>query len=160
MLHFKGAIGADDDRKVAEQMALGIDIKRDLSEIGRVAQVIEDLGETGNWPKEWIFNSNLALDELITNVVNYGDDNPAEEFGISLTLNQTDDTLTIVLEDDGEPFDPFSEAAAPDIDAALEDRPIGGLGIHFVKSLTDEVFYERRDERNRVTLIFKKPDSD
>jgi anti-sigma regulatory factor (Ser/Thr protein kinase) len=59
--------------------------------------------------------------------------------------------LTVTLIDDGPPFDPFSEAA-PDVTLSVEDRVIGGLGIHLVRKLMDEVSYERRDGQNVVVL--------
>ena len=53
---------------------------------------------------------------------------------------------------DGPPFDPFRQAA-PDTTLSVADRPIGGLGIHLVRELMDEVSYERRDARNVVILV-------
>ena len=68
-------------------------------------------------------------------------------------LTEQDGALTVVLEDDGIAFNPFSEAAMPDLEASVEERRIGGLGVYFVKSLMDEASYERRGEWNRITLI-------
>ena len=92
----------------------------------------------------------LALEELLMNVVEhaYGDDKGRS---ILLALAWHDDTLTVVVEDSGRPFDPTA-APPPDLDAALEDRPIGGLGIHLARSVVDEMRYERKDGINRVTL--------
>ena len=59
--------------------------------------------------------------------------------------------LRITVTDDGIPFNPL-EVAKPDTSLPLEDREIGGLGIHFVLSMVDELTYERTDHRNIVTL--------
>lgn len=136
--------------------ALSLVLKNDLSELARIAEAIEAHGEGREWPMKWILNVNLSLDELITNVVSYGYEDSGEH-EIRVTLTERDGTLEVVLEDDGAAFDPLSEAPEPDLGASVEERRIGGLGVHFVKSLMDEVSYERRGGRNRLTLIQRSP---
>ena len=63
----------------------------------------------------------------------------------------------MVLEDDGITFDPFTATPEPDLEAGVNERRIGGLGVYFVQSLMDEVAYERRDNHNRITLIQRNP---
>lgn len=60
--------------------------------------------------------------------------------------------LTVTLTDDGAPFDPLAQAA-PDTDLPVEARAIGGLGIHLVRKMMDEVTYQRRGDRNVVVLV-------
>ena len=136
---------------------LTLTLKNDLSELARSAEAIEAHGESHGWPMKWIMNLNLSLDELITNVISYGY-RDGEEHEIRVTLTEEEGSLSVVLEDDGVAFDPFSEAPEPDIDAGVEERRIGGLGVYFVKSLMDEVAYERRDGCNRLTLIQRSPE--
>ena len=132
-------------------------LKNDLSELARIAEEVESHGESRSWPAKWIMNLNLSLDELITNTVSYGyQDTDAHE--IRITLNERSGSLVVVMEDDGVAFDPFTAASAPDLEADVEERPIGGLGIHFVKTLMDEVAYERVDGCNRITLIQRTPE--
>ena len=126
-------------------------LKNDLSELARVAEAIETHGEAHGWPMKWITNANLSLDELITNIVSYGYED-TDDHEIRVTLAEQEKSLVIVLEDDGAAFDPFSETPDPDLDATVEERRIGGLGVYFVKTLMDEVMYERRDGWNRITL--------
>ena len=133
---------------------LTLTLKNDLSELARCAEAIEAHGESRDWPMKWIMNVNLSLDELITNVVSYGYRDSGEH-EIRATLTEREGSLVVVLEDDGREFDPFSEVPEPDLEAGVEERGIGGLGVHFVKSLMDEVAYERRDGCNRVTLILR-----
>jgi len=93
----------------------------------------------------------LAIEELVTNCIKYGyDDADAHTIDIELSVDAS--KLTMVVADDGHPFDPLA-ATPPDLSLAIEDRPIGGLGIHMLRELTDEMTYERRDGANRVTLI-------
>ena len=136
---------------------LTLTLKNDLSELARSAEGIESHGTARGWPPKWITNVNLSLDELITNVVSYGY-RDREEHEILVTLTERGRSLEVVMEDDGIAFDPFSDAPEPDLGAGLEERRIGGLGVHFVKALMDEVAYERRDGRNRITLILRLPE--
>lgn len=132
-------------------------LKNDLSELARIAEEIESHGESNGWPEKWILNLNLSLDELITNTVSYSyQDTDAHE--IRVTLTERNGSLVVVVEDDGMAFDPFTAAPAPDLEAELEDRPIGGLGVYFVKTLMDEVAYERVDNCNRITLVQRTPE--
>lgn len=135
---------------------LNLVLKNDLSELTRLADAIETHGETRGWPMKWIMNAHLSLDELITNIISYGYAD-TDEHEICVTLTEQDGSLRIVLEDDAIEFNPFSDAPEPDLDASVEERRIGGLGVYFVKSLMDEVFYERRDDRNRITLTQQPP---
>ena len=131
---------------------LTLNVKNDLTELARVAEAIETHGEARGWPMKWIMNANLSLDELITNIVSYGYSD-TDEHEIRITLTEQEGSLVIVLEDDGAAFDPFSQSPEPDLDASVEDRRVGGLWVYFVKSLMDEVSYERRERWNRITLI-------
>jgi anti-sigma regulatory factor (Ser/Thr protein kinase) len=137
--------------------ALLLILKNDLSELARIAEKIESHGESRSWPAKWIMNLNLSLDELITNIVSYGYQD-TDEHEIRITLTERDESLAVVVEDDGMAFDPFTAVPVPDLEADVEERPIGGLGVYFVKTLMDEVAYERVDNSNRITLIQRTPE--
>ena len=132
-------------------------LKNDLSELARIAEEIESHGEACGWPTKWILNLNLSLDELITNTVSYGYQD-TDEHEIRVTLTERNGALVVVVEDDGMAFDPLTSAPVPDPEADMEERPIGGLGVYFVKTLMDEVAYERVDNCNRITLIQRTPE--
>lgn len=134
------------------QETLTLALRNDLAEIPRIADEITAFGEAHGWAPPWIANTNLALDELITNSINYGHLDDKDD-AIRITLSVDDGRLSIVLEDDGIPFNPFEEAPIPDLDAEIEDRPIGGLGVFFVKTLTSDSSYQRIDGKNCVTLV-------
>lgn len=132
-----------------------IKLKRDPSEIQRATQALEDFAKDQGLDGREIFQLSLCLDELLTNTMNYGypdrltqDDNC--DIGVSFGL--IGDRLLLVLEDDGQPFDPFQEADEPDLDADLDSRPIGGLGLHLVRTFMDVCRYIRIDDRNRLEL--------
>lgn len=95
----------------------------------------------------------LALEEIIVNIIKhaykaYGIDGDIE---INCWLDK-EKRLNIEITDSGTPFDIFS-AREPDIDADIDERQIGGLGIFFVKKLMDEVRYKRENDQNKLTLV-------
>ena len=63
--------------------------------------------------------------------------------------------LEVIYEDNGKPFNPLIEADSPDLNHSIEDRQIGGLGIHFIKSMTDQQNYQRINSLNQLTLVKK-----
>jgi anti-sigma regulatory factor (Ser/Thr protein kinase) len=63
-----------------------------------------------------------------------------------------EEDLTLVVEDDGRPFDPLRDAPCPDLDSPLELRREGGLGLHLVRHMADETVYERVGQANRVRM--------
>lgn len=93
----------------------------------------------------------LAVDELLTNVIQYGAVPPRWGL-IRVQVTLRDHLIEVHIEHDGVPFNPFVEAPAPDINLPLEQRPIGGLGVYLVKSLMTSTEYERVGARNHITL--------
>jgi len=91
----------------------------------------------------------LALDEAVSNVIRHGDASPD---GISIEVSATDGALTIDVLDDGSAFDPMT-LPTPDLVSALEDRKVGGLGIHFIRTLMDHSAYTRDDGRNHLRMV-------
>jgi len=96
----------------------------------------------------------LSLDELVTNIISYGY-NDDETHTIVVTLSNDEYTVTVRLEDDARPFNPIA-ADEVDVSTPLDQKPIGGLGIHLVKKLMDKIHYERVDNKNILTLNKKK----
>ena len=131
---------------------LSLRVETRLDELARIHGAIEELAESEDWPPDLLFQITLVLEELGTNIVNYGhDDGEAHEIEIELTSNPC--SLTIDITDDGRPFDPLTDTPAPDLDSALESRRVGGLGVHLVREMMDEAHYRREADRNRLTLV-------
>jgi anti-sigma regulatory factor (Ser/Thr protein kinase) len=132
--------------------SLEVVLENRLDEIRRLADDVDAFcREAGIAPKH-AFNLNLALDELITNVILYGyEDGGHHQIRVALSAN--DDELTAELVDDGKPFDPIAESPEPRLEAPLEERPIGGLGLHLVRTLMDDVRYRRDGAYNRMSLV-------
>jgi len=94
----------------------------------------------------------ILLEELLTNLMKYGYPDRAEPGQAEIVLALNGNRLEIEFIDDGCAFDPFAEPA-PNFDEPLETRQVGGLGLHILRSLTDEARYERRNEMNVIRLI-------
>jgi len=131
---------------------ISVELKNDLTEVGRMSQILDKFCVSNKLPPDTNFALNLSLEEILTNVIRYGyDDN--DEHIIQVRLNLYRGQVYIEVEDDGTPFNPM-EAEAPDIHKPLDERPIGGLGIHLVKNHVDSLRYVREGGRN--LLIMKK----
>src|SRR5438105_7599855 len=89
----------------------------------------------------WPFQ--VALDEVLSNVVRFGHGGDAPDHVIEVRLVLEQGVFTLSIVDDGPPFDPLA-APAPDVALPLDTRPVGGLGIHVIRKLMDAVAYERR----------------
>jgi serine/threonine-protein kinase RsbW len=122
----------------------------DRSEIRRLGELAERFGADERLSDDEVMAINLVLDEVVTNVIEYGYDD-AGRHEITVTLTVEGNVLTIRIEDDGRAFDPVA-APPPDLALPIEDRPIGGLGIHIVRSVMDAVEYQRRGDRNVLTM--------
>jgi anti-sigma regulatory factor (Ser/Thr protein kinase) len=134
---------------LSAKLCLKIETRADQLE--RLSSAIEALGEEDEWPPDLIFRVNLALEELGLNIINHGYADGCHEIEFKLTSEA--ESVTIEVTDDGKPFDPLQDAPTPDVTAPLEDRPVGGLGLHLVRTLMDEMRYRREGGRNHLTLV-------
>ena len=129
-----------------------IRIKNNLDEIAILANFVEELCSELALPAEVTMNINLALEEAVANVIMY--DYPwEEEHEILLKVSDTNEQLIFLLTDKGLSFDP-TQVAEVDLTLPIEERPIGGLGIFLIRSIMNEVTYQRLDNENQ--LIMKK----
>lgn len=120
------------------------------SELARVAGLLDRLGAEHHLAPEVLADMQVALDEVVTNITEYAYTDNAEH-KIHICFRVLDNVLEAVIEDDGAPFNPLA-IPAPDVSTPLRARRVGGVGIHFVRSLMDEVAYDRAGERNRLVL--------
>jgi sigma-B regulation protein RsbU (phosphoserine phosphatase) len=121
-----------------------------LEEIERVNQAFNDFAERYEIPVALRRKLNIVFDELLNNIITYAYEDDDEHI-IDLHIRLVGDRITATITDDGKPFNPF-EKERPDTSLSVDDRPIGGLGVHLVRSVMDRVSYERRGEKNVVIL--------
>jgi len=125
-------------------------LKSEISELNALFQNINSFGQVVGLSETSISEINICLDELFTNIVLYGFEDDLEHI-IMFNISFHGNALIVNITDDGIPFNPLEKKdseLAPDISKAK----IGGLGIHIVKKLMDDIFYERKQGKNRLTL--------
>lgn len=113
-------------------------------------QFIDEVCRTEGLDPDTCFDLKLATDEACTNIIQHGYAN-LNPGSIILTLLVDPGRVIIRLTDFGHPFEP-SDAPLPDINAALEDRPMGGFGLYFIYQTMDGVAYEITEDGNTLTL--------
>jgi len=126
--------------------------KNEISEIERLHGYFAQIGRDANIDEFLLDSLNLAVEEAVVNVINYA--YPEGEQGeVCIDASEDGKKITFVISDQGRPFDP-TKAEETDISLSAEEREIGGLGIHLVRSIMDEMHYLRsEDGKNILTLV-------
>ncbi len=109
--------------------------------------------QTSGFGSEIILDTQLAVEEAITNIINHGYKKTGGEIMVSFTISP--DRIEVHIMDAAPRFDPLS-VAEPDLDGDLENRRIGGLGIFLIRQLMDEVSYRYENGKNNLVLIKNK----
>lgn len=138
----------------AHTQQLNLTVKPDLSSASQTLEEVLDFLRKNDVDDIFADNIILILDELVTNCINYGQ-KPGVEPAIFLSLKLSLHEVEIQIRDNGIEFDP-SEVGNPDLETPIEERKIGGLGIHLVRSLSDSFSYKRDGEFNEITIIKKQ----
>ncbi len=123
-----------------------------IEEIRTVEAALEEFSEQQNFPSEALFQIQLSLEELFTNVVSYAHGD-GQEHEVEIIFSREDENVVVEIVDDGRPFDPLQDAPELDVESSLEDRGIGGAGIRLAKQLMTELRYQRENTRNHLTMI-------
>lgn len=127
-----------------------LDLPNDVQTIPQLAEFVDEVCATAGFDMATAMQMNLALEEAVVNVMSYA--YPEGKKGeVYIEASCDHDYLTFTIRDSGQPFDPTQKAAA-NTTLSLEERPVGGLGIHLVRQLMDKVSYEYTDGQNVLTL--------
>lgn len=126
-------------------------LHNDVRQIPQLAHFVETIAGEKKLDQSLTMSLNLALEEAVTNVILYAYPEGADGL-VDVEAILAPGKLTFIISDSGKAFDPTS-ASVPDLTASLDERPIGGLGIHLVRQLMDSVEYERREGKNILTMI-------
>jgi serine/threonine-protein kinase RsbW len=102
-------------------------------------------------PGDALFSFELALEELFVNATTHGAEAGGRAPKVFVAVSHGSETVEAVFEDDAPAFNPLTQAE-PILDAPLEERPIGGLGVYLVKNVMDTVDYEYVTGRNRISM--------
>ena len=133
-----------------ETKMLSFSLKSDKSELDTLCQKLKKFGKSLKLSKKCIMEINLALDELFTNIISYGFKDNLEHL-VKIQIMRENGTLTLCVEDDGIPFNPL-ETKEIELPCDIEGCKIGGIALHFVKKLMEQVCYERCEGKNKLTL--------
>jgi serine/threonine-protein kinase RsbW len=121
-----------------------------LENIDRLNRLVRKFGELHEIQSRALFSINLAMDEVVTNIVKHGLNGASEEV-VVVHIEVAGSELRSEVVDGGREFNPL-DAPAPDLDAPLEERELGGLGIHLVRTLMDRTEYRRDGGKNVLTM--------
>jgi serine/threonine-protein kinase RsbW len=134
---------------------LDLTIVNKVSELEKIAAVVDDLSDRWSLPPKTALQLNLVLEELVTNVMFHGHTDGLEhDIQIEFTRGEGN-TISVVVSDDAPEFNLVDQPDDARVDKSLDERKIGGLGIHFVKTVMDRVEYARRGGKNVVTVTKK-----
>jgi len=125
-------------------------IPGDLAQMARVSQQVAGFLEENSVPPKAAYAVQLALEELITNIINYAhDDCAVHDIGVRVALEAGH--AVVEIEDDGRPFDPVTVPDA-DVHGPIQDRSIGGLGLHLIRQMANGMDYSRTGGKNRLRV--------
>ncbi len=120
-------------------MRLSFDFPANTAVLGKIGELAADAGREAGFSDVEIGDSQLAIDEACTNTIIHGLKKDPDRI-FRLVRQWESDNIEILIHESGEPFDP-ENVRKPDTEACLDNRPIGGLGIYFVRKVMDEVEY-------------------
>ena len=125
-------------------------LTNDINELEKLEPFLNDFFEQNKIDPTLLSKTNLALEEALANVIMYA--YPENETGeVKLQMEATDNVIKMTISDHGTPFNPLQQEEV-DLNVSLEERKIGGLGIHLIKELMDKVDYEYKDKSNILSL--------
>lgn len=133
-------------------MSLALD--SDPSELQRLADELAEFSDQQSWQPEMSFKINLVLEEIVMNIISHG--RIADGSAIEVTVTSNEDTVSVKVADSGIPFDPLINAPQAEITGSVQQRPVGGLGIHLVRTMMDEISYQREENKNLLTMSAQK----
>jgi serine/threonine-protein kinase RsbW len=134
---------------------LTLTLRSDINEIPRLSTELHTLMQDHGFPEEDILDTQLAVEEAVTNIIMHGykDGNGS----VLVLCRANTGTIEIRLEDRAVPFNPLT-LPSPDLDEDIEDRKIGGLGFFLIRQVMDEILYRYEDGKNILTMIKRKTD--
>ncbi|WCL80754.1 SpoIIE family protein phosphatase [Saprospira sp. CCB-QB6] len=127
-------------------------IKNEISEVQRAMIIFEEFAHEHRIPMPVMLKVNIVLDELLSNIIKYGFEDEDRLQLIDIKIELQAGKLLLEISDRGLPFNPFQKTP-PDLSKSIEEREIGGLGIHLVRKLMDEHSYKRKIDQNVVLMI-------
>lgn len=126
-------------------------VKANVSELDQVLSFADATLEEMDCPAKTQMQIDVAIEEIFVNIAHYAYPSGEGEAEITIEADKEAKSVSILFEDQGTPYDPLKNED-PDITLSADERPIGGLGIFMVKKSMDDVSYEYKDGKNRLTI--------
>ncbi len=126
-----------------------LEAESSLEYLSRIGDFVLDSTRGSGLDQRETFHLMTAVDEACTNIIKYSGSDEIE-----IKCEVKDELVVVQIKDDGVAFNPL-EAPTPDLNVPLEERKVGGLGIHFIRTLMDDVKYERREGKNMLTMTLR-----
>lgn len=133
---------------------LELTLPSQISALGTLEQAIEKFAGEQDWPPQLLFQMQLAVEELASNVIRHGFGEDGHEFDV--WLRSSPESVTIEIVDAAQPYNPLTQAPAPDVEASLDERQIGGLGVLLVRDVADDMQYSREGGKNRLVIVKRR----
>ena len=127
-----------------------VQITNQRDQVDTVRKFFDDYSKKNKLTEKTVHDIQMALDELLTNIVNYGYED-SDEHKIDVHFGINDDAVRVEIIDDSKPYN-ILEQENPDISLSVEDKPIGGLGIFLIKKLMSNVDYYTKEGKNHLVM--------
>jgi len=127
-----------------------VTVKNRIEDLLRVNSLFESFATQHDISGRLRYHLLVSIEEILTNIIKYGFDEEGVH-PIHITFRRVEEQIEMEFEDRGREFNPL-EIGEPDLDIPLEERKLGGLGIHLVKKMVDEAKYRREGDRNILLL--------
>lgn len=125
-------------------------IANTIDDMSRLCAEFHDFLLGMKLPSSKIYVLDLALEEMITNIIKYSYDDHRDH-GIKVEMEVTDKLVYLLIEDDGHEFDPLAQST-PNLDVDIAEREIGGVGIFLTLNMVNEINYSRINNKNRLRI--------
>jgi anti-sigma regulatory factor (Ser/Thr protein kinase) len=145
LIRFKGAV-----RQSADGVSETISLTNENGEVAEAIARMEKFRERAGIGEDAFAGMDLAVDEILTNVISYAF-RDGDRHRVDLELDFSGGRLRVEIRDDGVPFNPL-DIPAPKLDGEIGERDVGGLGMHFVRNIADDITYRREANWNILTL--------
>lgn len=123
----------------------------EIPQIKRLLADVEDFCAQNSLTKDVEFALNLLLEEIFTNICLHGYNGKGGK--VDVEMSKSGGLVKIEISDEAPEFNPLSQAPTPDLNSKIEDREIGGLGVHFIKNFADGASYKRVSNKNVLTIL-------
>ncbi|MCL2923136.1 MAG: ATP-binding protein [Trichodesmium sp. MAG_R04] len=129
-----------------------------LDSLGQIRKYVKSAATEAGLEKKALYKLCLAVDEIVTNIIIHGYDENGLEGDISVQTKMDEKSLTVYIEDTAIPFNPNTteEITEEHLKKGLEERPVGGLGVHLAYQSVDKFIYEKIESGNRNILVVNR----